>query len=611
MAEFSKLIITENGQALMAKMIAGTGNIEFTKVCTSTTQYTENQLSALTALSNVKQTSLVSKVTRTNNVAIKIEAAFTNADLTAGYYMRTLGLYAVDPDKGEILYAVTIETSGNCYMPPHNGVTVTGAYIQLYTTVGNADSVSLEVNSGAFATIGDIQSLEAEIADLKAFVGYTDDDIYGVEVDFVNKKFTRLAGAVNRTPGSGFNSINAFGGRKRCNLTNDGTVVAYYGDAAFTTTGKLTQSVDLNPEGTEEPDASLQFAAGTIVQTMVEQPKFYYKVVPLLVEKTAKGVVTRKIRYYVSDVPKTGFKLHPAFIVDDQINEFFYEGAFEGSLYDYSASAYILDDSQVASFTAAVGAGDMLASIANAKPMSGLTQNLTRNNTRILAHNRGDGWEQETIQTVSATQLLMLIEYASFNMQSAIGNGAVSKTDDGATNMSENTGATVVLGNASGAVVNDNGIQIVSYRGKENPWGNIWKWVDGANIKNPTVFASGDQGELFIADHGFADDVGTDPYEETGIYPPYASWSYISAFCYSEKFDWVFIPGETKGNSALPVGDCYQNINPGWRVARLGAEWNDGLAAGPFYWDLYYSSGNRYRYIGGRLVYRKQKAVAA
>ena len=54
MAEYSKLYITNNGQALMAKMIAGSGNIDFTKVCSSSTQYTESQLQALTALSNIK-----------------------------------------------------------------------------------------------------------------------------------------------------------------------------------------------------------------------------------------------------------------------------------------------------------------------------------------------------------------------------------------------------------------------------------------------------------------------------------------------------------------------------------------------------------------------------
>lgn len=601
MAQYSKLVLTDDGQALMAKMIAGTGNIDFTKICSSSTQYTESQLQSLTVLTNVKQTTLVSKVTRTNEVAIKIEAAFSNVDITTGYYMRTLGLYAVDPDKGEILYAACIETTNNCYMPPYNGVTVSAAYIQLYTTVGNSESVSLEVNPGAYATIGDIQALEAEIADLKALVGYTDGDIYGVEVDFVNKKFTRLAGAVNRTPGEGFDGINCFGGRKRCNLTNDGRVAAYYGETGFSTTGKLTQAVDRNPEGTETPDTTLQFASGTVVQVMVEQPKFYYKVVPLNVEKKHKGGITRKVRYYVSDTPKAGFKLHPAFVENGNENEKIYVAAFEGSLYDASAAVYILDDSQVADFTA-----DMLSSIANAKPLSGLTQSATRANVRKLAEKRGSGWEQAYAATVSASQMLMLIEYASFNMQSCIGNGAVSKTDDGATNMSEPTGTTINLGNASGVAANFNGIQMISYRGEENFWGNIWGWVDGIN---QYMDATTHEGTIYIADHTFTDDIGTGAYEDAGIIAVFGD-GYVSAFCYSEKYDWLFIPGELLGNTALPVGDYCWNGNTGWRVAVLGARWDSGLGAGAFYWYLGNASSTRGRSIGGRLVYVPSKKAA-
>lgn len=164
MAEFSKLVITNKGQALLAKMIAGSGNIEFTQISASSTAYTTDaQLEELTSLTDVKQTSLISKITRTNEVAIEIEAAFTNTELTEGYHMKALGLYAVDPDDGEILYAVTRETSGNCYMPAYNGITVSGAYVQLITTVGNAENVSLEVNQAAVATIGDIRDLQGRM----------------------------------------------------------------------------------------------------------------------------------------------------------------------------------------------------------------------------------------------------------------------------------------------------------------------------------------------------------------------------------------------------------------------------------------------------------------
>lgn len=582
MAEFSKLVITNKGQALLAKMIAGSGNIEFTKVSASSTAYTDAQLEGLTSLSDVKQTSLISKVTRTNEVAIKVEAAFTNTELTVGYYMKALGLYAVDPDDGEILYAVTRETSGNCYMPAYNGITVSGAYVQLVTTVGNAENVSLEVDQAAVATIGDIQDLQKQIADLEAFIGYSDEDIFGVEVDFVNKKFTRLSGAVNRTPGAAFDSINAFGGRKRCNVADDGTVTAYYGDSGYTTTGKN--------------------AAGTPVQVMVEQPKFYYKVVPMVLEKGVKGMKIRKARYYVSDTLKPGFKVHPAFVENGNVNPYIYLAAFEGSLFDTSANAYILDNAQVADFAA-----DKLSSIAGTKPAGGDTQNLTRANVRLLAQKRGKGWEQAYAATAAASQLLMLIEYASFNMQKAIGRGNTDQTSSAAN--IQYTGATVSLGNASGAVTNANGIQLISYRGEENFWGNIWTWVDGMNEENPEPFESGQAGTLHVADHGFADNSKASPYKNTGIHPIQGS-GYVSAFGYSEEFDWLFIGVEFSGNDALPVGDYHWNNNSGWRVARLGGCCTYGSGAGAFYWSLAYAASDRTWGIGGRLVYVPSKKAA-
>ena len=163
MAEFSKLVITEKGQTLLAKMMAGEGNIAFTKVCASDETYTLEEFSELEDLSGVKQTSIVSGINRTNNVAVEIETVFSNTELTAGYYIRALGLYAVDPDAGEILYAATVETSGNCYLPPYNGVTVSGVHVRLITTVGNAENVLLEVNPAGLATVGNIRELEEKI----------------------------------------------------------------------------------------------------------------------------------------------------------------------------------------------------------------------------------------------------------------------------------------------------------------------------------------------------------------------------------------------------------------------------------------------------------------
>ena len=603
MSEFRKMIITNKGRNLIAKMINGTSGVQFTKMALSAASYSDEAIPALTSLGSVKQTMPVSQTVKLSNAAVKLSGAVNNESLQYGYDLKSIGVYAKDPDEGEILYSVASANKSG-YVPAYNNITVSGVYITVTTAVSNASAVNLTVDPAAVATIGDIETLQNQISDLQAFIGYTEKDIYGVECDMTNRKFTRLAGAKNRVAGEGFNDIRAFGGRRRCNLTNDGKVVAYYGDPGFTTSGKLTQRIDLNDPEAEEADPEKIFEAGTIVQVMVEQPKFYYKVVPLQVEETAEGKIAKKIRYYVSDTPKVGFKVHPAFIENGHENDFIYLSAFEGSLWDVSASAYILDDAQIADFE-----NDMLCSIANAKPISGSSQNLTRANTRKLAKKRGNGWEQSYLATASASQLLMMIEYCTFNLQSAIGMGNVNKPwKEDSINYSELTGATVNLGNASGAVTNDNGIQIVSYRGEENLWGNIWKWVDGIN----SDFNKEDgYDHIYIADHSFADDSKLDPYKLAEIAPALKS-GYVSAFCYNDDFDWLFIPGEVNGNSSTPVGDYfYQSGSTGMRVAILGGGWNDGANDGPFYWYLHNSSGYRFRSISGRAVYVPSKNAVA
>lgn len=158
MAEYSKLVTTSKGQQLLVKSATEMYDVKFTKICISDMVYTENQLESLTILDDIRQTGTISKISRVDST-IKVETVLTNTNLSNGYYMRTLGLYANDPDEGEILYAACVATDDNCYMPPYSGISSTGIYINMYQTVGNTSNISLEVDSGAYATIGDIEEL--------------------------------------------------------------------------------------------------------------------------------------------------------------------------------------------------------------------------------------------------------------------------------------------------------------------------------------------------------------------------------------------------------------------------------------------------------------------
>lgn len=413
-----------------------------------------------------------------------------------------------------------------------------------------------------------------QIENIKGYIGYTSNDIYGIEVDIPNNTIVRLAGAVGKSAGVGFDNVKAFGGRRRCNLADDRTVLAYYGDAGY------------------KED-------GTNGQVMVEQPKFYYKRVPLVLEpiQDGTGYHLRNWRDYVSDYPKAGFKVHPAFIRDGVEYDKIYYPAYEGSIYDTSAGAYLLADEQIADFNA-----DKLSSIVGAKPASGLSQNLTIVNTRKLANNRGEGWQQIDILAHYAEVLLMSIEYATFDGQTAIGQGVVTLTDDAVSNMAVNTGATSFLGNTSGMAPGTNGKVSVSYRGRENGWGNIWKWNDGLNIECKGIH------EAYWADSNFVSDIKTEPYKPCGFTLAKTN-GYISAIGYHQDCDFMYIPSETLGASNRPLNDYFYQNNEynGFLVAPLGGVWADGSSAGACCLRALYSSGFRFQTIGGGLLCIPQK----
>lgn len=434
---------------------------------------------------------------------------------------------------------------------------------------------------------------KADVDDVKAYIGYTDSDILGLQVDFENKTFTRLAGAVNLSQGSDFNKFTMYGGRRRCNVLDDGTIVAYYGDENYTEDGSNGQ-------------------------VMVYQPAFYYKVVPLKLDKNSDsgiGYHLRKANYYVSSKLKTGFKLHPAFY-DENGNEISYIlfSADEGSMYDVSAKAYV-NDNVDESIT--YEDGDLLCSVAGKKTISGLRKGIgSKSNLETMANNRGAGWHLETIEATSANQLLMIIELGIMNTQTGVGQGIVTISNNASYNCSSLTGSTADLGNGTGqatSTVNENGdIQTtetangkvsVSYRGMENPWGNLWKHIQGINIWGDGTMCGG---QPYVANNfAFNESKHSDNYEPVGFTLANAN-GYINAMGYgSEEYDWLLMPSEIGGSAELPVGDYFyraKNLN-GYRIVRLGGGWRSGSTAGGFFWYCTDGVGGHDQNIGGRLLY--------
>lgn len=457
-----------------------------------------------------------------------------------------------------------------------------------------AENVSAKANLDALRSEDfNAQEILSGVTDIRAYLGMIEtEDVLGITMDYKNKTCTRIAGAKNLTAGADFDKFSMYGGRKRCNVSDGGTINAYYGDEGYTEDGSNGQ-------------------------VMVYQPKFYYLVCPLEYDRqeTGYGYHLRKANYYVSETQRAGFKLHPAFY-DKNGNEVDYilMSAYEGCIYDTSANAYMLNDEQVMD-----ASKDKFSSIAGARPATGVSQNLTRPNIEQIAKNRGEGWHSFGIKIASMEQLLMIVEMGMMNLQTAIGQGVVNLPwttgSDTTSSYAGATGSTASLGNGTGRATKTttyeggkatdytvDGKTSICYRGVENFWGNIWKFAYGVNIWGNGKMAGGMP--YICSDFNYAEEKNTDNYEGAGFTVTKAS-GYISAMGYSTKYDWLFMASECLGNSSLPVGDytyITENLN-GYRIALLGGYWTYGSFAGGFFWYLTDGVGYRYRSIGGRLVY--------
>lgn len=377
---------------------------------------------------------------------------------------------------------------------------------------------------------------------------YKNPDIVGLEIDYNNKSFTRLQGAKDLTPGADFDKFTMYGGRKRCIVNQNGSILRF-----------------VTEEDTPETLADKRI--------MVYQPAFYYLRIPMSITKTANGFKINKEHIYLSDKRSAGFTLHPIFRdADGNALRYILIPAFESGTYHVATNTYNLTDEQDVDLQ-----NDYLVSVINAKPIGGLTQEFTIPAAKTMANNNGAGWDITNLEFESMNQMLMLVEYGSLNLQNAFDPGISTLPVINRTNYCCTTGSTLTLGNASGraestsATYDNNtytyttaGKCAISYRGMENPYGNTWRFIGDVSVVN-NVVTHKDQ----IIDFKL---------------PATESW--ISAFGYDANNSWVFLPIEASsaGNSSLPIGDYfYRSINTTTEYGLIvGGNGSANINGGPF-----------------------------
>ena len=334
---------------------------------------------------------------------------------------------------------------------------------------------------------------------------------YGVEWNSATDTYLRTGAA------SGVANSTSYAGAiqtqmRRCVLNADGTVKYY-----------------LHPtDSTKKADGTAAIINGTDGNVMVEIPKFWYKY------EHVSGVH----KWSISDINcGPDYEVHPAFIRGGVEKDYRYYPAYEG----FNLSGKLISGS-------------------GRTP----TVSQTRAQFRILAAANGAGWSQIDWNLLVAVQLLYLTEYADFNSQAMIGRG-----NDAGSDYTMTTGGSDSIGNASSLSTNND--TWMSYRGIENWYASMFKFIDGVNVQERKYFINSNPAT-------FADDVFTGDYVDSGI-TSVATNGYVSNLVPSKK---GFVASAVAGSNSTYIPDYFYQAD-GSKIVLFGGNADNGLHAGGFY----------------------------
>ena len=636
--------LTTKGKALLAKAQAGRCTIKITKAQTGSGQYSSGEATdTRTSLKTPVQTLSIHSKEIQNGSTLVLKVAITNKTsdtdvLKSGYEIREFGIFAQDPDDGEILYSIATASTSD-YMPAYNGVIPSVISMSYYLEVANASSVTI-VTAGGLALQSDLEAL----ADRVTIIEQAAVKKYGARKKVGQQScgaesWERLGGAVGLTAkaavGTGevqndfMKSVYPYNACRPCNLSEDRKVTAYLGDANFSWTG-------------DNGDV------------MLEMPLCYTS---RYFETDSDGV---EWEYrWVSSAPVDGLHVNPAFTDGSSISDKIYIPIFNGS----------------AGKDTATGAKDVIRSIAGATPLT----EVTRATLRTRSRNKGEGWQLDDVWNMFLLDHLFIIMFAGTQAQRILCAGRTGfriNRDDKAletknatnyitiasdraaqffagqqiaigtevrshdvvwgrtitafkasteveaateiyfdgdpVNIAEGnmiwscvqkTGETTAMKCPNGCLEDPEGPtgtklgsrRAVRFLWIEDWFGNMWQFRDGVNIKHRQHYCCNKRAS-------YADN-NTGDYEKLGYACP-TSDGYIKKMGFDSLHPEYELPVEVDGGADSYNGDYYCQSEAGMLVLSGGCVY-DGTDAGPFSRDCGDSTGYTNWRIGGRPHCRK------
>lgn len=629
--------LTTAGKALLAKAQAGQTSIQITKVQTGSGSYSSGEnLEGRTALKTPKQTfPIQSKSISDADNTLILKIAITNKSetetLSTGYDITELGIFAKDPQKGEILYSIATASTSD-YMPAYNGVIPSVINLSYYLEVANAENVTIN-SAGALALQADLEKLEARVTSIEQSkvellaarrkVGASSNtwERVGDAVGMICK-----AAVGNGTVQNDMMSHYPFSEMRPCNLAEDATVNAYLGDADFQWDGS---------NGDVMLEVPLTYT-GRWFETDADGVKWEYR-----------GISSGPIGHLHLDHMFTDGQ-------DRRISEKVYLPIFPGSL--NSIPSGVVDALK-------------LESKAGAFP----AHNRNRDTFRAICSNKGDNWYLDDVWAMHFLDTCYIVMFANSHAQGTLGAGRTEFPNDGTKGLAlqartgnyitvvkdygnrfavgqgisignglwsqslaadrrvtkiedsteisdavcvyfdgdpvaitttsvlwsslQPTGATIEMASPNGRVDGKtNGMSAVRFLWIEDWYGNMWQFRDGDNIQKWQHYYCNDRS-------AYADKVYSGSYFKVG-YVASKTEGYVKEFGYDPEWPEIEICTVAGGSSTTYFCDYYYTAEGG-EVVISGGNVDNGTLSGPFGRRCSNSAASSNWNLGGRPQARK------
>lgn len=183
MANFNAAVLTLKGISLLAKTQAGQTGIEFTKAASGSGSYEPGELLLdKEALKDQRQEFPFDKLSVENKTTVSVKFTITNeqetGNLQEGYHVKEVGIFAADPDEGEVLYAIATAVEDRWdYMPAYNSLMPAYITVEFYAEVSNASEVTIR-SAGRFVTA---EEMEAELQAIEKLITGLDEKFITAE----------------------------------------------------------------------------------------------------------------------------------------------------------------------------------------------------------------------------------------------------------------------------------------------------------------------------------------------------------------------------------------------------------------------------------------------